>query len=68
MDRFIDVINLLANYNTEILKSNMDRFIVLFRSPSLSSFQFLKSNMDRFIDYTYYCITELENFFKIQYG
>ena len=27
MDRFIDVINLLANYNTETLKSNMDRFI-----------------------------------------
>ena len=27
MDRFIDVINLLANYNTENLKSNMDRFI-----------------------------------------
>ena len=24
--------------------------------------------MDRFIDYTYYCINELENGFKIQYG
>ena len=50
MDRFIDVINLLADYNTKNLISNMDRFIVRFHFQSLNNSQYLKSNMDRFIE------------------
>ncbi len=46
----------------------MDRFIGSERKDIVINIQTLKSNMDRFIDYTYYCINELENVFKIQYG
>ena len=46
----------------------MDRFIVFVIFVGCVGDLYLKSNMDRFIDYTYYCINELENVFKIQYG
>ena len=46
----------------------MDRFIACVINHLENTTKVLKSNMDRFIDYTYYCINELENGFKIQYG
>ena len=46
----------------------MDRFIDDTATEVNINSMYLKSNMDRFIDYTYYCINELENVFKIQYG
>ncbi len=49
MDRFIDVINLLANYNTEKFKIQYGQIYRQGSGITSDIITDLKSNMDRFI-------------------
>ncbi len=52
MDRFIEKIVMLSEFDKSDLKSNMDRFIENIAEYQLMFATYLKSNMDRFIVYT----------------
>ena len=49
MDKFIEKIVMLSEFDKSDLKSNMDRFIENIAEYQLMFATYLKSNMDRFI-------------------